>query len=63
LAARDKAVADAFARVVVCASYCDRWITGYDFAQIITCEHDLASDDTVVFDVGILDKALYPVTW
>jgi hypothetical protein len=69
LAARDKTVADAFARVVVCASYCNRWITDYDFARIIACEHvlacehDLASDDTFVFDVVIVNKALYPVTW
>jgi hypothetical protein len=59
MAARDKAIADAFARVVVCASYCDRWITDKDFVRIIACEHDLlASDDTLAFDVLMLNKAL-----
>jgi hypothetical protein len=56
--ARNKAVADAFARVAICALYCDRWITDYDFVRIIACEHDLASDDTITFDVNLLNKAL-----
>jgi hypothetical protein len=38
--------------------YCDRWITDYDFVRIIACEHDLASYDTIAFDVVLLNKAL-----
>jgi hypothetical protein len=56
--ARNKAIADAFARVVICAVYCDRWITDYDFVRIIAHEHDLASDDTITFDEVMLNKAL-----
>jgi hypothetical protein len=56
--ARNKAIADAFARVAICSLYCDRWITDYDFVRIIACEHDLVSDDTIAFDVVLLNKAL-----
>jgi hypothetical protein len=56
--ARNKAIADAFARLAICASYCDRWITDYDFVRIIACEHDLVSDDTIASDVVLLNKAL-----
>ena len=59
MAARDKAIADAFARVVICASYCDQWITDKDFVWIIACEHELLPfDNTLAFDVLMLNKAL-----
>jgi hypothetical protein len=58
MAARKKAIADAFARVVICAVYCDRRITDYDVVRIIAREHDLASDDTITFDKVMLNKAL-----
>jgi hypothetical protein len=45
--------------VVVCVSYCDRWITDSEFVRIIACEDDLpASADTIAFDVVMLNKAL-----
>jgi hypothetical protein len=58
MAARYKAIADAFARVVVSTSYRDKWITDHDFVRIIACEYDLAIDDTIKFDVVMLNRAL-----
>jgi hypothetical protein len=53
-----KAIADAFAQVVICEAYCDRWITDSDFVRIIACEYDLASDAAIAFDVVMFNKAL-----
>jgi hypothetical protein len=58
MAARYKAIADAFARVVVSTSYRDKWITDHDFVRIIACEYDLAIDDAIKFDVVMLNRAL-----
>jgi hypothetical protein len=57
MAATYKAIADAFARVVICEAYCDRWITDSDFV-LIACEYDPASDAAIAFDVVMFKKAL-----
>ncbi len=61
MTARKKAMADNFVRVAIYASFCDRWITDYNFVRIIVCEHDLSSDDTNTLDVVMLNKALTTV--
>jgi hypothetical protein len=44
--------------VVVCASYCDRWITDNDFVRNIACDYDLlACEDNIAFDVFMFNKA------